>query len=37
LLARIYFVPGGQNPPHTHPRASEILTVIQGTFLVGFC
>ncbi|XP_039820873.1 germin-like protein 4-1 [Panicum virgatum] len=35
-LARIDFVPGGQNPPHTHPRASEILTVIQGTLLVGF-
>ncbi|RCV35426.1 hypothetical protein SETIT_7G238900v2 [Setaria italica] len=35
-LARIDFVPGGQNPPHTHPRGSEILTVIQGTLLVGF-
>jgi len=35
-LARIDFVPGGQNPPHTHPRASEILTVMQGTLLVGF-
>ncbi|KAG2256011.1 hypothetical protein Bca52824_075305 [Brassica carinata] len=24
------------NPPHTHPRATEILVVQQGTLLVGF-
>ncbi|KAL4193144.1 hypothetical protein AMTRI_Chr06g197910 [Amborella trichopoda] len=35
-LARIDFAPGGQNPPHTHPRATEILTVLQGTLYVGF-
>ncbi|VAH36597.1 unnamed protein product [Triticum turgidum subsp. durum] len=36
-LARIDFGPnGGQNPPHTHPRGSEILTVIMGQLLVGF-
>ncbi|KAJ9551793.1 hypothetical protein OSB04_015838 [Centaurea solstitialis] len=35
-LARIDFAPGGINPPHEHPRASEILTVIEGTLLVGF-
>uniref|UniRef100_J3M1G1 Germin-like protein n=1 Tax=Oryza brachyantha TaxID=4533 RepID=J3M1G1_ORYBR len=36
-LARIDFAPnGGQNPPHTHPRATEVLTVVQGTLLVGF-
>lgn len=35
-LARIDFAPGGQNPPHTHPRGSEVLTVIEGTLLVGF-
>jgi quercetin dioxygenase-like cupin family protein len=36
-LARIDFGPnGGQNPPHTHPRGSEILTVITGQLLVGF-
>ncbi|XP_024959926.1 putative germin-like protein 2-1 [Cynara cardunculus var. scolymus] len=35
-LARIDFAPGGINPPHTHPRASEILTVIEGTLEVGF-
>ncbi|XP_025661537.1 germin-like protein subfamily 1 member 15 [Arachis hypogaea] len=35
-LARIDFGPKGLIPPHTHPRATEILTVIQGTLLVGF-
>ncbi|XP_058076925.1 putative germin-like protein 2-1 [Magnolia sinica] len=35
-LARIDYAPYGLNPPHTHPRASEILTVIEGTLYVGF-
>ncbi|XP_050373647.1 germin-like protein subfamily 1 member 11 [Argentina anserina] len=36
-LARIDYAPyGGLNPPHTHPRASEILVVMEGTLLVGF-
>ncbi|XP_010528770.1 PREDICTED: germin-like protein subfamily 1 member 18 [Tarenaya hassleriana] len=35
-LVRIDYAPYGQNPPHTHPRASEILVVIEGTLLVGF-
>lgn len=35
-LARIDFVPGGINPPHTHPRASEIMTVLEGSLEVGF-
>ena len=36
-LARIDFAPnGGLNPPHTHPRATEILVVIEGTLYVGF-
>ncbi|KAI0507268.1 hypothetical protein KFK09_013390 [Dendrobium nobile] len=35
-LARIDFAPYGLIPPHTHPRASEILVVIQGTLAVGF-
>ncbi|XP_059666631.1 putative germin-like protein 2-1 [Cornus florida] len=35
-LARIDFAPLGINPPHTHPRASEILTVLEGTLYVGF-
>ncbi|KAK1418110.1 hypothetical protein QVD17_27249 [Tagetes erecta] len=35
-MARIDFAPMGINPPHTHPRATEILTVIEGRLLVGF-
>uniref|UniRef100_A0A2N9FBF7 Germin-like protein n=1 Tax=Fagus sylvatica TaxID=28930 RepID=A0A2N9FBF7_FAGSY len=35
-LARIDFAPYGQNPPHTHPRATEILVVLEGTLYVGF-
>ncbi|KAK9050208.1 hypothetical protein SSX86_030822 [Deinandra increscens subsp. villosa] len=35
-MARIDFAPMGINPPHTHPRATEILTVIDGRILVGF-
>ncbi|KAI7730414.1 hypothetical protein M8C21_025359, partial [Ambrosia artemisiifolia] len=35
-MARIDFAPWGINPPHTHPRATEILTVIEGSILVGF-
>ncbi|EOY10783.1 RmlC-like cupins superfamily protein isoform 2 [Theobroma cacao] len=36
-LARIDYAPyGGLNPPHTHPRASEILVVLEGTLYVGF-
>ncbi|XP_031280839.1 germin-like protein subfamily 1 member 17 [Pistacia vera] len=34
--ARIDFAPYGQNPPYTHPRATEILVVLEGTLLVGF-
>ncbi|KAI3462464.1 hypothetical protein Pfo_019127 [Paulownia fortunei] len=35
-LARIDFAPYGLNPPHTHPRASEVLVVLEGTLYVGF-
>ncbi|KAK0602131.1 hypothetical protein LWI29_030621 [Acer saccharum] len=35
-LARIDYAPYGQNPPHTHPRASEILFVQEGNLYVGF-
>jgi quercetin dioxygenase-like cupin family protein len=35
-LARLDFAPYGLNPPHTHPRATEILVVIEGTLYVGF-
>ncbi|KAM6596383.1 hypothetical protein CsatA_006907 [Cannabis sativa] len=35
-LVRIDYAPFGQNPPHTHPRGSEILVVVEGTLYVGF-
>ncbi|XP_076942004.1 putative germin-like protein 2-1 [Bidens hawaiensis] len=35
-LVRIDFGPWGINPPHTHPRATEIITVLEGTLQVGF-
>ncbi|XP_041010480.1 germin-like protein subfamily 1 member 17 [Juglans microcarpa x Juglans regia] len=35
-LARIDFAPYGLNPPHTHPRGTEFLVVIEGTLHVGF-
>ncbi|CAN1220204.1 Putative germin-like protein 2-1 [Linum perenne] len=35
-LARIDYAPWGINPPHTHPRATEILVVMEGTLEVGF-
>ncbi|MFS7993305.1 putative rmlC-like cupin domain superfamily, rmlC-like jelly roll, germin, manganese binding protein [Helianthus anomalus] len=35
-MVRIDYAPWGQNPPHTHPRATEILTVLEGTLQVGF-
>ena len=35
-LARIDFAPYGENPPHIHPRGTEILVVLEGTLFVGF-
>lgn len=35
-LARIDYAPGGINPPHTHPRATEIVFVLEGSLDVGF-
>lgn len=35
-LVRIDYAPYGENPPHTHPRGSEILVVVEGTLYVGF-
>ncbi|MBA0699714.1 hypothetical protein Goari_001323 [Gossypium aridum] len=35
-LARVDYAPYGLNPPHTHPRGTEILVVIKGTLYVGF-
>lgn len=35
-MVRLDFSPWGVNPPHTHPRATEILTVLEGWLEVGF-
>ncbi|KAK4369457.1 hypothetical protein RND71_013249 [Anisodus tanguticus] len=35
-LAVLQFPGGGVNPPHTHPRAAELLFVVQGSLEVGF-
>jgi quercetin dioxygenase-like cupin family protein len=35
-IARIDYAPGGQNLPHTHPCATEIIFVLEGTLEVGF-
>lgn len=35
-MNRVDIAPGGMNPPHSHPRASETGVVIQGKVLVGF-
>ncbi|CAO2181723.1 unnamed protein product [Urochloa humidicola] len=35
-MARIDFAPRGVNPPHTHPRATEIIFVLRGSLHVGF-
>ncbi|WMV52860.1 hypothetical protein MTR67_046245 [Solanum verrucosum] len=35
-LARVDYAPWGINPPHTHPRATEIVTVLEGFLQVGF-
>ncbi|KAG8384260.1 hypothetical protein BUALT_Bualt04G0099800 [Buddleja alternifolia] len=35
-LVRVDYAPYGLNPPHTHPRATEVLVVLQGTLYVGF-
>ncbi|KAK9267364.1 hypothetical protein L1049_009789 [Liquidambar formosana] len=35
-MVRIDYAPMGVIPPHTHPRGSEILTVIEGSLEVGF-
>ncbi|KDP32127.1 hypothetical protein JCGZ_12588 [Jatropha curcas] len=36
-LARLDFAPyGGLVPPHYHPRATEILTLLKGKLYVGF-
>lgn len=35
-LSRIDYSPGGLNPPHTHPRATEVVFVLYGELDVGF-
>ncbi|XP_024542628.1 germin-like protein subfamily 1 member 13 [Selaginella moellendorffii] len=35
-IARLAFGPFGVNPPHSHPRASEIIWLLQGRLYVGF-
>ncbi|KAL5797883.1 hypothetical protein ACOSQ2_002703 [Xanthoceras sorbifolium] len=35
-MVRLDYAPWGINSPHTHPRASEILTVVEGSLEVGF-
>jgi quercetin dioxygenase-like cupin family protein len=35
-LSRIDYAPGGLNPPHTHPRATEVVFVLEGQLDVGF-
>lgn len=35
-LSRIDYAPDGLNPPHTHPRATEIVFVLEGALDVGF-
>ncbi|CAN6287177.1 unnamed protein product [Urochloa humidicola] len=34
-MNRVDFAPGGTNPPHIHPRATEIGVVIRGELLLG--
>ncbi|EEF31162.1 putative germin-like protein 9-2 [Ricinus communis] len=34
-VAALIYPPSGINPPHVHPRASELLIVIQGVLEVG--
>ncbi|XP_021818159.1 putative germin-like protein 2-1 [Prunus avium] len=36
-IARIDYAPWGINPPHTHPRASEILTFMCLISIVRWC
>ncbi|OEL34928.1 putative germin-like protein 2-1 [Dichanthelium oligosanthes] len=35
-MARLDLAPGGLNPPHTHPLATEVLTIVDGEMYVGF-
>ncbi|KAG6470273.1 putative germin-like protein 2-1 [Zingiber officinale] len=35
-MARVDYAPRGLNPPHIHPRATELQTVLEGSLYVGF-
>ncbi|KAK4254756.1 hypothetical protein QN277_010090 [Acacia crassicarpa] len=35
-MARLDYAPWGINPPHAHPRATEVFTVLEGQLEVGF-
>ncbi|GJN17934.1 hypothetical protein PR202_gb05042 [Eleusine coracana subsp. coracana] len=35
-ITRVDMAPGGLNPPHSHPRASELVMVLKGEVTVGF-
>ncbi|CAO2183130.1 unnamed protein product [Urochloa humidicola] len=35
-VTRVDMAPGGLNPPHSHPRASELVMVLKGEVMVGF-
>ncbi|GMH01320.1 hypothetical protein Nepgr_003159 [Nepenthes gracilis] len=35
-MNRVDLAEGGLNPPHTHPRASELDIVLKGKVLIGF-
>ncbi|KAF6999404.1 hypothetical protein CFC21_015439 [Triticum aestivum] len=35
-ITRTDLAPGGLNPPHSHPRGSELVLVLKGEVMVGF-
>uniref|UniRef100_A0ACD5XGZ1 Uncharacterized protein n=1 Tax=Avena sativa TaxID=4498 RepID=A0ACD5XGZ1_AVESA len=35
-MSRVDYAPWGVNPPHTHPRATEIIFMLEGSLDVGF-
>ncbi|KAK1669932.1 hypothetical protein QYE76_058091 [Lolium multiflorum] len=35
-ISRVDYAPWGVNPPHTHPRATEIIFMVEGSLTVGF-
>ncbi|XP_068657363.1 germin-like protein subfamily T member 2 [Aristolochia californica] len=35
-MNRVDYAPGGLNIPHSHPRATELVLVLQGRLFVGF-